>query len=202
MTRGIFRRDRFWVTDTEVSHGVIEHNKSLLCVCPVDSEYRFSFDDKCYELEGHIHPAECCRNVAESFQCMARAIPAATDVSAWFTQGTPGSRDGRITEETLQKCVIDIVKRYLTRATALEHLQNEIEYQKSLGRCPMCAARDGDEESDRGETRELEMKSSWGDEALVEEYAGKGAEEVGEKTVTRAVFDGLSSSAGEEASSL
>ena len=37
MTHGIFHRDRHWVTETELTFGVVEHNKPLLVVMPLAS---------------------------------------------------------------------------------------------------------------------------------------------------------------------
>ena len=175
------------MTDTEVSYGVSEHKKPLLCVCPVDSKYRFSFDDKCYELEGHMVNAAAMwlelpmhgARYTSGHRCVCMVYS-----GSWKPRRQDIGGDS--------SKFIDIVKRYLNRATALEHLQHEIEYQKSLGQYH------GDsDESDRGETPELEMKSEVvvvG--VLVDAYAGV----IGRwtrKGVTRAAFDGFSSSAGD-----
>ena len=37
MTHGIFHRDRHWVTETELTFGVVKHNKPLLVVMPLAS---------------------------------------------------------------------------------------------------------------------------------------------------------------------
>ena len=46
MTKGIFHRDRFWVTNTEVKYGVKECGKPLLCVLPDHYVDRFDLDVK------------------------------------------------------------------------------------------------------------------------------------------------------------
>lgn len=44
MTHGIFHRDRHWVTETELTFGVVEHNKPLLVVMPLASCFKTGGD--------------------------------------------------------------------------------------------------------------------------------------------------------------
>ena len=58
-------------------------------------------------------------------------------------------------------CIIDIVKRYLKGAAAQEHLEHELEFQRSLG---TCAGNDNDsdtcEEADRDKDEEENKEDS------------------------------------------
>jgi hypothetical protein len=130
MTKGIFQRDRVWVTKTEVTFGLETCGCSLICVAPMDDKHTFDFDIKCHQLSGqHVHPKECCQNVDTHFQCIAKAIPAAIDVAPWYARG------GKSSTEDVQKCIKGIVKRYLGREKALKKLKKEIALQSSLKKC-------------------------------------------------------------------
>ena len=78
MTKGIFHRDRFWVTNTEVNYGVKDCGKPLLCVLPDNYVDRFDLDVKCHHLTGQVHPLGCCENVDKHFQVTARSARVCT----------------------------------------------------------------------------------------------------------------------------
>ena len=141
MTRGIFHADRFWVTKTEVSYGVLQHNKPLICLSPTIDEGGFKFEDKCQGLpgaDGRVHPKGCCHSVHESFQPFARAIPIALDVvKTWQYSNSKesGITVSRTESETMRYLVVEIVKRYLLRDSAKKRLMRELEVQAQLGAC-------------------------------------------------------------------
>lgn len=150
MTKGIFHRDRVWVTETEVSYGIAKCGCPLICVVPVDDENTFDFDTKCpHQLHGHVHLKECCQDVAEDFQYMAKTITAAIDFSPWLTRG--GAED-------VQKCVEGIVKRYLVGESALKMLHEEIILQRSLQKCPSKYDNEVKKEEEREEKQEEKQK--------------------------------------------
>lgn len=149
LTQGIFHRDRAWVTKTEVSYG-IENGSSLLCVRPVNHESAFDFDTKCHQLVGHVHPKECCQDVDEDFQSIAKAIPVAIDIAPWYT------RDGG--ESDIQECVCGLVKRYLNGENSLLKLKREIVLQSSLKRCQSVSAHTNGGVKDGRETVVVEEK--------------------------------------------
>ena len=127
MTEGIFHRDRFWVTQTEVSYGIRERHKSLIAVTPVGKkDHGFNFDLKCHRLIGHVHPKGCCAGVALDFQPLARAIPVAIDVASYDV-----STDTR----KHRHYISGIVQRYLAKDLAKEKLNREVIHQRELGVC-------------------------------------------------------------------
>ena len=131
MTKGIFHRDRFWVTKTEVSYGVKECGKPILCVLPVNYVDRFDLDVKCHNIPGEVHPVGCCENVDNDFQVMARSIPHSIDIAKWYT-----SASGDLSPaESVQKSVREIVSRYLARTSSRLKLERELKFQQTLGFC-------------------------------------------------------------------
>jgi hypothetical protein len=155
MTKGIFHHDRFLVTEVGIRYGIEKCDCPLLCVVPLADGNTFDFDTKCHQLSGHhksvnVHPTECCQDVDENFQYIAKGIPAAIDVAKWRR------RDGELFTEYTQQYVTGIVQRYLVRESSLKKLKREINLQRSL---QICQSRDENvEEKDENVEEELDQK--------------------------------------------
>jgi len=147
LTKGIFHRDRHWVTKTEVSFGVLDCAKPLLGVLPpklisqkkrkdsneeIETFDMFDLDTKCHKLPGCVHPVACCCRVDPDFQPLARSIPVALNIARW--QGKMGHN----TTEYLRvrESVREIIQRYLNAQAGHEKLMREYEQQVEFGVCP------------------------------------------------------------------
>ena len=191
LTDGIFHRDRFWVTRTEVSYGVLEDDKTLICVCPSKKQGGFDLDLKCHCLHNDVHVRGCCQGVNELFQPLARAIPVGLDIvciggrkhGSTSSSSFGGdeekqsllrvveSRDGGA-DEVLdeQKIVREIVKRYLGRESAKRRLKKEHQVQQKLGLCPGYVGDGGEEETkDTVGMKEIDQKEEKEEDAKEEE---------------------------------
>ena len=90
---------------------------------------------QCHNLPGHVHPLECCKEVDEDFQCMARAIPVAIDVAPWYTRGRGIGGSGEMTKTDIEKCIQGIVQRFLLKESTVAKLKREMVFQTDLGSC-------------------------------------------------------------------
>ena len=220
LTDGIFHRDRFWVTRTEVSYAVLETDKTLICVCPSKKQGGFDLDLKCHCLHNDVHLRGCCQGVDELFQPLARAIPVGLDVVCiggrkhGSTSSSSSSFGGDEEKQSLlrvvesggggedevldeQKIVREIVKRYLGRESAKRRLKKEYQVQQKLGLCPGYVGGGGEEETkDMVGMKEIDPKEDAKED--VKEDAKEDAKEDVEEGVKEGAKEGAKKEGAKE----
>ena len=118
LTPGIFKRERNWVTHTEVKYAIDMGKPVQLLSKGFDLDTKLTAPGRC----GHLK--ECCEGVAEDFQPYARALIRALEVGVWASQG-----DDR------QAKLRQITRKYLQRSAAATKLAAALLDEAAIGPC-------------------------------------------------------------------
>ena len=126
MTPGIFHADRVHVWQTEVQHAIEVYNKPVVMIRGSGKDpktgNKISLGRK--TSTGCGHSAECCENVDEKFQFIARALVAALEVGSWAN--AKFDREGKIKW---------LLNEYMNRQNRRDALQRRLADEKLFGKC-------------------------------------------------------------------
>ena len=118
LTPGIFRRERRWVTHTEVKYAIDLGKPVQLLGKGFDLDTKLAGAGRC----GHLK--ECCEGVAEDFQPYARALPRALEVSGWASDA-----------DVRKAMLVKIARKYLQREAAAGKLAAVLAEELAAGPC-------------------------------------------------------------------